>query len=185
MPAVHAVPVHIEEADILRRQEFPGSSRLHPKIAAEIRELTELAYELIAPAAVYEIYPVAGMGSDHFHLRNGARLNGKCLVSILSAAREVAVAVCTIGIALEMIVDEYLSENKIFKGVLLDSIGSTPVDGDALEAYRLIRKEAQDRGLKISSPVSPGLHGWDLAGQGLCFLWRLPIASPSISIGQR
>lgn len=165
MPVIHALPVHVAEADVLRRLEIATAGSMHPKIREAVGEMTGVAHELIAPAMVYEIYPVAGVGRDHVQLHNGARLGGTCLVSLLEAAREVAIAVCTIGIGLERKVEEYLGGKKTLQAVLLDSIGSAAVDGVAREANHLIDREAKTRGMDTSSPLSPGMHGWDVADQ--------------------
>jgi len=181
MPVIYDLPVKIEEKDIFRRQQIRDASRVNSKVSEELHELILLAHKLITPVMVYEIYLVTGVTSQNIILHNGVKLSGINMASTLSSAQEIAVAVCTIGINLERKVDEFIQNKKTLKGILLDGIGSAAIDLVANEGYCFIKQQVKESLLETSSPLGPGMHGWDIEEQRI-LLSLLPVEQIGISI---
>ena len=180
MPVVRDVPVDLETGEILRRAGVRQDSKLKYEIDALLEELLVMVREshLLEPAVAYEIHSVSAVGSQQLVLDGGAMLQGQSLSRILSQARELAVAVCTIGSRLEERVAECFSGNEPLRALLLDSLGSAAVDAVVREACELIMREASGRGYETSSPLSPGGSGFPLSEQ-----WPLFELVPAEKIG--
>ena len=180
MPVVRDVPVDLETGEILRRAGVRQDSKLKYEIGALLEELLVMVREshLLEPAVAYEIHSVSAVGSQQLVLDGGAMLQGQSLSRILSQARELAVAVCTIGSRLEERVAECFSGNEPLRALLLDGLGSAAVDAVVQEACELIMREASGRGYETSSPLSPGGPGFPLSEQ-----WSLFKLVPAEKIG--
>lgn len=143
MPVIRDIPLSLKASKVLRREGFGEHSRVRPEIKSLVRELLVKKAHLVAPAVAYEIYPVTGMSS--------------LFSSLLPGAKELALAVVTIGPGLEKQVADYTNRGEPLRGLLLDGIGSAAVDSLAEEAGKLIAGEASSRGYEASRPFSPGM----------------------------
>ena len=126
----------------------------------------------------YEIYPIIELSHNQVSLQGNAVLHGPLLPSLLAEAKELAVAVGTIGPGLEKQVTDYNNRSEPLRGVLLDGIGSAAVDLLTQEACKLITAEASPRGYQVSSPISPGMPGLPITEQ-----WPLLEMVPAWEIG--
>ena len=180
MPIIRDISLSLEINDILRRQGIKEHSKLKPTMRALIHELTDSAKNdsLLEPAIAYEIYPIANIDHDRLCLEGNAALQGSLFSSVLSSAKELAVAVCTIGPKLEEKVTYYFATNEPVRGVLLDGIGSAAVDSLTQEVCKFMTHEASTRGYQASSPLSPGMHGFPISEQ-----WQVFHLVPAEQIG--
>jgi hypothetical protein len=165
MPIIRNLSIVLNEEEVLRRQEIRDSATVQPYIMTQLRELLSKLDSFLEPAITYELYRIEEVQPGYLRLENGATFHGKKIFSILKQGRELAVAVCTIGPRLEEKVEEYLRNNESLKGLLLDGIGSAAVDFLAGEVCQLVKHEAFSRGYEASSPLGPGMHGWNIEEQ--------------------
>jgi hypothetical protein len=180
MPVIRDIPLSLEIDDVLRRQGIREHSRLRDETKTLIRELIASAENdgILEPAVAYEIHAIANIDHDRLYLEGGLVLNGSLFSSVLSSARELAIAVGTIGPKLEEKVMDYFANNEPVKGLLLDGIGSAAVDSLIQEACRSIAQEASTRGYQASSPLSPGVQGFPLTEQ-----WQVFRLVPAEQVG--
>lgn len=170
MPVIRDIPLSLKTNEVLRREGFRGYSKIRPGIKSQILELVASAKSahLLEPALAYEIHSITEMSREQVSLKGGAAVHGSLLASLLPEAKELAIAVCTIGPRLEKQVTDYSNGGETLRGMLLDGIGSAAVDTLAQEACKLIADKASSRGYQVSSPVNPGMPGLPLAEQ-----WQL------------
>lgn len=180
MPVIRDIPLSLEINDVLRRQGIREHSRLRDETKTLIQELVASAENngLLEPAVAYEIHGIANIDHDRLYLEGGLALNGSLFYSVLSSARELAIAVCTIGPRLEQKVTDYFDKKEPLRGLLLDGIGSAAVDSLIQEACKLIGQQASTRGYQAGSPLSPGMHGFPLTEQ-----WQVFRLVPAEQIG--
>ncbi len=168
MPVICDVPLSLKTREVVRREGFRGNSSVRPEIKSLIRELLASVEEahILESAIAYEIYTIDEI--DQYPLLPG----------LLPTAKEMAVAVCTIGPRLEKQASDYFKEGEPLRGMLLDDIGSAAVDSLMEEACKFIAGEASCRGYEASSPINPGMPGLPLTEQ-----WRLLGMVPAQEIG--
>jgi hypothetical protein len=180
MPVIRDIPLNIEAGEILRREGLGGKVRVRPEVETIIRELVDSARatHLVEPLMAYEIYPITELTHDKVSLDGGREVSGTLLPPLLARADELAIAVITIGPALEKRVTEYNNNKEPLRAILLDGIGSAAVDSLTQEACAYISHQADSRGYQVGSPVNPGMPGLALTEQ-----WPLLEMVPAGKIG--
>lgn len=133
------------------------------------RQLITQAQELIEPAILYETFTLREVTQEAVVLDGGYTFHGNLLADRFGPVSEVALALCTIGGALEEQVSIYRQEGDGTRAVLLDGIGTTALGELADKAHELIGKIASDRGWKASAPFQPGQIDWPLEDQTVFF----------------
>jgi hypothetical protein len=159
MTIVRDIPLTLDIREILRREGFIGKREIRPSIERLIHELHGEVEKgnLLQPAVVYDIYSGDEIDRRQFSLKNNGDMRGRLLTSLIPEAKDIAVAVCTIGPALEEKVTHYSKSGDVMHGMLLDGIGSAAVDSLCIEAGKIIAGEVSPRGYQISSPITPGM----------------------------
>jgi hypothetical protein len=89
--------------------------------------------------------------------------------SFLAGEKDVALAIATIGDALEKEVQRLSSSGELALAVTLDAAGSVTAEAAADEVNRHICEVANDRGLMSKPRFSPGYGKWDLSEQEIIF----------------
>jgi hypothetical protein len=133
------------------------------------RELIAQAQELLQPAIVYDLFSLREVMDGVVVLGGGYTFHGNLLADRFGPVKEVALALCTIGGALEEQVSIYRAEGDEIQAVLLDGIGTAAVGELADKAHELIGKIASDRGWEASGPFQPGQIDWPLEDQTVFF----------------
>lgn len=116
------------------------------------------AHALIAPAAVHTILPVDEVAFE-----------GTLVARALAGATQVALAICTIGPALEERVRELFATGDPLRAMALDGAGVAALGLVSQIVGERICEEAAARGLRTGMRVSPGQEGWPLEQQRALF----------------
>jgi hypothetical protein len=180
MPVIRDVPLSLKTGEVLRREGFQRYSKIRPEIKILIRELMVSVKKarLLEPAVAYEIYTITELSQRQLSLEGEPLVHDSLLSPVLPSAKELAVAICTIGPKLEEQSADYFSQGEPLRGTLLDGIGSAAVDSLTEEVCKLIASEASSRGYEASSPVNPGMPGLPITEQ-----WQLLRMVPAREIG--
>jgi hypothetical protein len=167
MPVIRDIPLSLKLWDVLRREGFGEHSEIRPEIRILIRELLASVKKarLLEPAIAYEIYTITEISERQLSLEGKSVICDSLLPSLLPAAKELAVAVCTIGPRLEKQATDYFNRGEPLRGTLLDGIGSAAVDSLTEEVCKFIAGEASSHGYEASSPISPGMLGSPITEQ--------------------
>jgi hypothetical protein len=170
MPIIRDVSLSLKTGDVLRREGFQRYSKIRPEIKIVIKELLTGVRKahLLEPSIAYEIYTITELNQRQLSLDDKSVVRDSLLSPVLLHAKELAIAVCTIGPKLEKKVTDYTSQGEPLRGTLLDGIGSAAVDSLTEEICKLITEEATSRGYEASSPINPGMPGLPIASQ-----WQL------------
>jgi hypothetical protein len=180
MPVICDIPLSLKTREVMRREGLRGHSKIRPEIKILIRELLASVKRahLLEPAIAYEIYTITEISQRQLSPEGNPGVHDPLLPSLLAKAKELAVAVCTIGPRLEKQVTDYTSQGEPLRGTLLDGIGSAAVDSLTEKVCKLIAEEASSRGYEVSSPINPGMPGLPIAAQ-----WQLFKLVPAGEIG--
>jgi hypothetical protein len=133
------------------------------------RELLVEARELIEPAILYDLSPLRKVEEQAVVLEGGVAFHGHLLADRFVVAKEVALALCTIGGALEARVSAYREAGEGVRGALLDGIGTAAVGELVDKVHGVIRDLAAKRGWKASAPFQPGQIDWPLEDHKVFF----------------
>ncbi len=182
MPILRNIPIPITPAEILGRRKKRANP---PHVLQAAEEAIALAQALWQPVALYEWLDVVAIeGHD---VRVSGPLGEGLLdigprAGLLDPARQVVVAVGTLGFALERRVHELTEAGQALNALLLDSAGVVAV-GAIGEAMRCLAEEtAVGQGWGVSPSLAPGsLVGWSVEGQSaLCGL--LPLEEIGVTL---
>lgn len=143
-------------------------ARARPKIVAAARDALEEAQSLLAPAALYVILPARGLRHQRVTLDGGAVFEGPLVARALAGADKVALAVCTVGSALDERVSALFAERPV-RAMALDGAGIGAVGLVARLVGERVREEAATRGLGIGMRAEPGQEGWPIQQQRVLF----------------
>jgi len=167
MPIIRDISLNLNIRDVLRRQGLGEVVKVRPEIKVLIQELlTDIKNScMLEPVAAYEYYTVRSMNDSQILLKGNKVIHGPLLPATFPEAKELVVALCTIGPGLEEQVTDYTNRNEPLRAVLLDGIGSAAVDKMVIDVLKYLARESSSRGYEISSPINPGMHGFPLTEQ--------------------
>ena len=147
----------------------PAITKPREAILTLTQEMLTEARQLVAPAVVYEVYPVEEVSQQRLVLRNGRSFQAGRILDQLASASEIAVLIGTVGQRLEKQASRYFDQGHPAKGVVLDSIGSAAVEELLESACHVIEELAAAKEMQTSSPFSPGYLDWPLDQQVVIF----------------
>jgi hypothetical protein len=127
------------------------------------------AQALLTPAALYTIRPVRDFEHQQVVLDNGATFSGSLVARALAGATEVAVAVCTIGPALEERMSARFAAGDALRAVALEGAGIAAVRQVSTLVGVRICNAATVHGLSVGMRASPGQEGWSIQQQRVLF----------------
>ena len=148
-----------------------GYYQIRPEIRTLIRKL--LAYvkksRLLEPTIAHQTYTISEQRGQQLSLEGKPGVHDSLLSSVLHRARELAVALCTIGPGLERQITDCTSQGEPLRCMLLDGIGSAAVDSLTEEVCKLIAEEASSHGYEASRPINAGMPGLPITVQWQSF----------------
>lgn len=163
--------IRITPEDVLRGQGAePDKVRQRRPVLYELAEqAVSMGESLIHPRVWIQEFKVSEVRHNQILLAGGGFLSGELVVQQMGGSESVALAVATLGGALEQKVNELLA-NEPALALAIDSYGSQAADALGREICNQFRENAKQRGLEASSPISPGMVGWPIeSGQAQIF----------------
>jgi len=158
----------LEVHQVLEGQGIPPS-RASSQLVATAQEMLGKGEALLAPAALYTILPVGDFEHHQVTLGNGGIFTGPLVARALTGATEVAVAVCTVGSALDERTSELFEADDPVRAVALEGVGTAAVRAVTRMVGARLCDEADARGLSVGMRASPGQEGWPIQQQRLLF----------------
>jgi hypothetical protein len=146
---VECLRVEVARGEALRFLGYPPG---HARAAAALTRLDavwDAALTLLAPRGAWAVVDGAAAAA----------------AGVPAAAERAAVAVCTIGPALEGESARRAAAGDPLAALLLDAIGSAAAEAAADALNLVVCHAALARGLRAAARVSPGYGGWDTACQ--------------------
>ena len=154
---------------ILRGQGIDDPERASPGVIAVAEEVLSEAQGLLAAAAMYTVVPVDEFRPERVTLEGGAAFEGPLVVRALAGATQVAIAICTIGPALEKRMEALFVAGDSLEAMALDGAGTAAVGQVSRMIVGRVRDEASARGLGRGMRASPGQEGWSIWQQRVLF----------------
>lgn len=161
-------PLSLEVADVLRGQGI-DPDRARPPVASAAQEVVAEARALSVPAALYAILPVCDFQHQTVVMEGGVVFEGPLVARALAGATEVALAVCTIGPALDERVAALTASGDLLRALALDGAGIAAVSKVSQVVGERMCDEALARGLRAGMRASPGQEGWPIEQQRVLF----------------
>lgn len=158
----------IEAAHVLEGQGIPPS-HVSPPLLAAAQEVLPEAQQLLAPAALYAILPVQDFEHQQVVLGHGLSFSGPLVARALAGATQLALAVCTIGPALEERVQTLFAAGDALQAVALEGAGIAAIGQLSAQVGVRICDVATRRGLSVGMRASPGQEGWSIQQQRVLF----------------
>ncbi len=139
---------------------------------------------LIAPALIYDFFPVEAVADGVVHLPAGMSLTIGPNAALLEPAEELLVGVLTIGPALDAAVSICFRSGEELVGLMLDSAGVIALGRVGEQGFALARQRAEALGGGVSASFAPGsVPGWSITRQWeLCAL--LPIEEIGVELSE-
>ncbi len=153
--------LNVEVDQVLRGQGADAAvvRERRPRLVAIAETAAALGAELIAPRVAYRVIDVQALRHERLWLEGGGRLSLGPLLTSVASARQVALAVVTIGNQLERVVSETLRQDAPL-GLALDGYGNAALEALTAAVCDHLEAQAAGSGQYTSMPLSPGLVGW-------------------------
>jgi len=153
------------ELDLALRSQGGDPARARPALRKMTAAMIGRAHTLLAPAVAYEVLDIAEVRHERLVISPRVSFKSASLAQALGGAKQMAVAVCTIGSQLEQAVGAMFAAGQQVEATVLDGVGSAAVEELSQRVCRMFEDMARERGLMTSSPFSPGEPDWPLESQ--------------------
>lgn len=178
MTLQHDFPFILTPEEVALAQYRRRPATIPISLLEAARQAVHLAQTLAAPAAVYDWFPLREVAGREVRLdlSSGSRqLTVGPHADMLAPARQVLVAVYTIGPALERQVRHLHETGDDLLAFMLDSAGVLALGGIGERLRQQAEEHAARQGWGLSPALAPGsLAGWPVQGQReLCALLPL------------
>jgi hypothetical protein len=162
--------IHLDEANYIAMQgESFGKLLANPQRLNTFQQAIIEVERLMQPAACWDFFPIAEIRHEKLVLADGTRLGGGPVVEVMAGAAELIVAVCTIGPAVDRLIELAQKERQLFRAMIMHELGAWAVDRVRQEWCRLLEDELRAQGLRGSAPLSPGESAWSVKEQAVIF----------------
>jgi hypothetical protein len=162
------LPLAIDPGEVLRFQGYKaGREAPTPQVRALFDEALAEGRRLMVPRAVARWAPVTRRGEDTLVV-DGEPLAIPRIGARWGPVEQAAVAVCTIGEALEQQVRALWEARELPLASMLDSVGSGAVESLAEYVNDLLCQQGLPT-LRVTNRISPGYADWDVAEQRRLF----------------
>jgi hypothetical protein len=125
--------------------------------------------ESIEPVACWDRFPIQKFLHDKLVLANGVGIGGGPVVSVVGGAEELIVAVCSVGSAVDRLIEEAQQARQLFKALVLNDMAAWAVDMVRQQLCLWLEGEAKEQRYHISAPLSPGESVWSVEDQAVIF----------------
>ncbi len=171
MRRVTDIRFSLDVEDVLEGQGI-APERARSGIVASAREILDVLPNLLDPAAVYDVVSVAGFHHRTIELEGGGAFEGPLAARALAGAEKVALAVCTIGPALEARMNQLFPDDPV-AAMALDGAGTAALRRISDVIIRDLEDVAADHNWGLGMRAQPGQEGWSIWQQREIFD-RLP-----------
>ena len=167
---VEEAPVSIEPREVLRFQGYQaGSGQVKEVIQRLVQSQIDHSYRLIQPQALFCIFPSCLCSRGRIKLEGEREFAVGKVARNWTGLKYLALAICTIGLALEREVSRLFSVGEYAAAVMLDSAGTAAVESLTDYVNNIVCQQALSKGLGVTPRISPGYGDWALQEQRIVF----------------
>ncbi len=146
---VHDLELQVDRAEVRRYLGYPRSKRPRPRVQRRFEEIWEQGHALMRPRGACRVVEDGRLATT----------------GMPRATPRVAVAVCTVGGALEDESRRRGDRGAVLDAMLLDAFGSAAAEAAADALNGRICVWANGQGLHPAPRISPGYGRWDVKAQ--------------------
>lgn len=142
----------------------------NPTNADVLKRTEKRFYDLVAPIVIWNRIPIKEYLHEKVILADGNAIGNGPFVDVVSGARELVIAVCTVGKELESNAKELMKGGAILEGIILDGLASWAVDLLRCNFYEWASDLfAEKDGFRSSTYLCPGESVWSIDDQRIIF----------------
>jgi hypothetical protein len=167
MRSVTDIRLSLDVEDVLEGQGI-SVDRARSGIVASAREILDVLPDLLDPAAVYDVVSVKDFHHKTIELENGGAFEGPLAARALAGAEKVALAVCTIGPALETRMNQLFADDPV-RAMALDGAGTAALRKISNIVIREVQEVAAHHSWGVGMRAQPGQEGWSIWQQRVIF----------------
>ncbi len=164
-PKISDIDITIDIDDLLGPLGYKTAGDVPPSIMRDMTREIERCRGMIEGKAIHALMEFRRPDGENTIQVNGLTIADDFLVSSLDRSSALAVAVCTIGPAIDSFIDDCFGKGDFLTGMIADVVGNRAVEDVAHTCARLICMEASELKLSALPQKSPGYGKWDTSGQ--------------------
>jgi hypothetical protein len=149
-------PPSVSHERILRIQGYADPERVRPAISAAAQAMARHAESLCRSEVAYQYRALRATSRDAIDLSHGGRLHSEAFAPRLAGCTEVVPFVLTCGLPIAQSVIELADRGDLLEAVLLESAGWLCIEDATHQFKAMLRRDAADRGCRITSRMGPG-----------------------------
>lgn len=162
-----ALQISLSAEDVLEGQGI-DPERARPGLIASAEDVVDGISDLLDPGVVYNVFSVEDFHHQTIELEGGAAFEGPLVARALAGAEKVALAVCTVGSALEERVKELFSEDPV-RAMAMDGAGVAALRKVSEPVIEDVREMAARHDWGSGMRAQPGQEGWPIRQQRVIF----------------
>ena len=161
------IHILLDADDVLEGQGI-DPRRARSGLVDSAEEILEELPDLLAPAAIYDLFPVKSFHHQTIELDGGGTFEGALAARALAGAEKVAMAVCTVGPALEEHINQLFADDPV-RAMALDGAGVAALRDVSRVVIDKVQEIAADHGWGSGMRAQPGQEGWSIWQQRVIF----------------
>jgi hypothetical protein len=162
--------VAIRPDQILRVHGYKDRARVRPVIRAAAEAIGRRAQSLFAPEIHYRRLAVCVLDDDGLILDGGLVFRSEAFAHFLDKAREIVVAIATMGSALDREVIAHMERFEPLEALFLETAGWLGIENMTKQFGGVLREWAQAEGYRVTCRLGPG---YDYRISGRSITWSL------------
>lgn len=162
--------VRIKPETVLKLQGYDGKREPLDGIREVVVEQVNAARELAQPRAIYREIEIKTIDDSIVRLADDTVMQvGKRIAEWWQGSTRLAVALCTVGNALEEQVKALSQKGEHLAAMTLDACGSLVLGSALDQVNHFTCKRAAKAGVRVGPSLNPGYNEWPLTDQRLIF----------------
>ncbi len=162
--------VAVRPEQILRVHGYKDRARVRPVILAAAETIGQQAQSLFTPEIHYRRLAVRVLDDDGLILDGGLVFRSEAFAHFLTGAREVVVAIATMGAALDREVIAHMERFEPLDALFLETAGWLGIENMTKQFGGVLRDWAQAEGYRVTCRLGPG-YGYRISGRSIT--WSL------------
>jgi hypothetical protein len=162
--------VRVEPETVLKLQGYGDKRAPRDNIREIAARQVEAAKALVKPMAIYRELEIRSIEDSIVRLENDTVFQvGKRIANWWQGSNSVAIALCTIGSAIEEQVKALSQKGEHLAALTLDAAGSLALGSALDQVHRFTCERASKSGIRVGPSLNPGYAEWPLTDQRLIF----------------
>jgi hypothetical protein len=155
---------------ILRVHGYKDPAKVRSAIREAAESIGRRAEGLFAPEVYYRRLAIQSLGDEELALEGGLVFRSGAFARFLAEAREVVVAIATMGAALDRDVIAHMERFEPLEALFLETAGWLGIENLSMQFGGFLREQARREGCRVTCRLGPG---YDYKVSGRSVAWPL------------